>query len=109
MNPTLAEAIAIKEALNWAKEMAWYPIVVESDCLFVVQLIRSATPMRSRLGNIIEDCRDLVSQFNNIKLQFIKRSANMEAHALARVSHMYPDRIFDCSVNVKECILHDLI
>lgn len=36
MNPTLAEALAIKEALSWAKEMDWNTIILESVCLVVI-------------------------------------------------------------------------
>ena len=87
MNPTLVEAMAVKEALSWVKEMEWQAVVIESDCLVVMQLIRSVYPMRARLGKIIEECRALVSEFNNLSLYFIiKRSANMSAHKLACVS-----------------------
>ena len=112
INPSLAEAMAVKEALSWAKEMRGRSVTVESDCLVVIQMIRSAAPMRSRVGQVIEECRKLVSDINNLKLQFVKRSANMSAHELARGSHMYPDRIFDwisVPINVKKCIQNDLI
>lgn len=33
MNPTLVEAIAIKEALSWAKDMEWEMTIIESVCL----------------------------------------------------------------------------
>ncbi|KAL8098057.1 hypothetical protein AgCh_030989 [Apium graveolens] len=86
----MVEAMAIKEALSRAKDRQWSSVILESDCL-LVQLIRSATPMRSRFGQVIEDCRRLRSHFNNFELYFIKRSANMSAHELAQVSHIYPD------------------
>lgn len=111
MNPSLVEVMAIKEALSWAKDMRWNIVTIESDCLAIVQMIRSAAPMRSRIGRLVQECRDLVSKLNNLKLYFIKRSANMSAHELARVSHMYPDRVFDWSsvpIKVKLCILEDL-
>ncbi|KAL8098499.1 hypothetical protein AgCh_031317 [Apium graveolens] len=110
MNPTLAEAIAVKEALSWVKELPGANFVIESDCLVVVQLIRSATPMRSRIGQIIEECRRSLQELNNVKLYFVKRSANMSAHELAHVAHIYPDRIFEWSSvpdKVKVCILED--
>ncbi|XP_074359806.1 uncharacterized protein LOC141699902 [Apium graveolens] len=112
MNPTLAEALAIKEALSWAKEWTENTITIESDCLVVIQLIRSATSLRSRLGKVIMECRTLVRELNNVRLYFIKRSSNMSAHKLAHVSHMYPDRVFDwgyISVNVKSCISNELL
>lgn len=111
LNPSMVEAMAIKEALSWAKDRQWSSVILESDCLLVVQLIRSATPMKSRFGQVIEDCRRLRSGFNNFELYFIKRSANMSAHELAQVSHIYPDCIFDwrsVPVKVKHCILNDL-
>ncbi|KAL8094110.1 hypothetical protein AgCh_035831 [Apium graveolens] len=63
----------------------WNAVIIESDCLPVVQLIRSSIPMRSSFGQVIEDCRRLSSEFNNFELYFIKRSANMSAHELAQV------------------------
>lgn len=36
MNPSLIEAIAVKEALSWAKEFLPRPVTVESECLVVV-------------------------------------------------------------------------
>lgn len=111
MNPNLAEAMTVKEALNWAKQMKWNNIVIEQDCLVVVQMIRSKTPLRSRVGKIVDECREMIYSGNNVKLYFIKQSANMSAHELARVSHMYPDRMFDwrsVPVSIRTCILNDL-
>lgn len=104
MNPALAEAIAVKEALSWAKEWSGKTITIESDCLVVIQMIRSVTPMRSRLGRVIVECRELLRHLNNVSLYFVKQSANMATHELAQVSHMYPDRVFDwraIPINVK--------
>lgn len=70
MNPTLVEAMAVEETLSWAKEMEWQAVVIEFDCLVVMQLIRSACPMRARLGKIIEECRALVSEANNLEFVF---------------------------------------
>ncbi|XP_074325830.1 uncharacterized protein LOC141663881 [Apium graveolens] len=112
MNPILAEAMAVKEALSWAKEWSDNIITIESDCLVVVQMIRSTTPMRSRLGKIIVECKDLVRVMNNAKLYFVKRSTNMSAHELAQVSHICSDRMFDwrfVPVNVMHCISNDIL
>ncbi|KAL8133302.1 hypothetical protein AgCh_008677 [Apium graveolens] len=111
MNPSMVEAIAIKEALSWAKNKQCNQITIEYDCLVVVQLIRSSTLMRSVLGKVIKECRRFITDSNNVELYFIKRSANMAAYELAQVSHMYPDRSFGWSsvpVKVKMCILDDL-
>ncbi|XP_074356469.1 uncharacterized protein LOC141696188 [Apium graveolens] len=111
LDPILAESLSVKEALSWVKEWSRNVVVLESDCLVVLQLIRSATPLRSRLGMVVKECRKLVNELNNVRLYFIKRSANIVAHELARVSYVYPDRMFDWNdapINVKHCILNDL-
>lgn len=55
--------------------------------------IRSNVPMVSPFGCIIEECRRLIQELNTLSLLFIKRSA----HALARMSYSFPDRVFDGS------------
>ncbi|XP_074352009.1 uncharacterized protein LOC141691167 [Apium graveolens] len=45
MNPTLAEVMVVKEAFSCAMEMGWSSVTIESDCMVVIQLIRSSTPM----------------------------------------------------------------
>lgn len=68
----------------------------------------------STLGKVIKECRNLVREFNNMWLYFIKWSANMSVHEFAHVSHIYSDRVFDWrSVhvpnNVKTYILNELL
>lgn len=91
----MAEALSIKEALSWVKDKGWCKVVVESDCLNVIQAIRSKAPMGSPLGQVIQACRDMLEEFNTVSLFFVKRSANMAAHELARLSYSFPDREFD--------------
>lgn len=82
--PVVAEAMAFKEALSWVDARGWHDAVVESDCLSMVQAIRSHVPMRSYFGLIIEDCRELLRRLNKIGLFFVKRFANMVAHQVAK-------------------------
>ena len=69
---------------------------MESDCLGVVQAIRSKITMTSPFGRIIMECRRLIVELN-IELFFIKRSVNMAAHLLAGESCLYPGRVEECS------------
>lgn len=73
ISPEKAEALAIKEALSWIDRMNWHQVVVESDCLVIVQAIRSEADMRSSLGAVVKDCRRLISNSNKVSLYFIKR------------------------------------
>ncbi|XP_074327241.1 uncharacterized protein LOC141665157 [Apium graveolens] len=69
----MAEALAIKEVLSWIKSEDWNKVVVESDCLTAIQVIRSKATLTSPFG----------------------QSTNKVAHELARLSYFFPDRIFD--------------
>ncbi|KAL8117175.1 uncharacterized protein LOC141724971 [Apium graveolens] len=91
----MAETLAIKEALSCIKSKGWSKVVVESDCLTVIQAIRSKTPMVSPLGRVVQSCRNMLVESNTVSLFFVKRSANMAAHELARLSCSFSDRVFD--------------
>lgn len=92
--PELAEAVAFKEALSWIKAKGWQSIVVESDCIKVVQALRSSLVISSPFGLIISDCKQLINDIGNAAFYFVKRSANGVAHCLARLSILFPDRTF---------------
>ncbi|KAL8093577.1 hypothetical protein AgCh_035457 [Apium graveolens] len=74
-----ALALAVKEALAWNKENKWEIMVIELDCLVVVQEIRSKVGMHSPFADIIMVCRKLVTALNIALL-----SANMDAQLIAR-------------------------
>lgn len=100
IRPEVAEAVAVKEALSWIKSCGWIKfcgwreVVLESDCLAVVQAIRSKVNLRSPFGSIIMECRRMLVELN-IELFFITRPANKAAHCLARESLLFPGRIFN--------------
>ncbi|XP_062080402.1 uncharacterized protein LOC133785162 [Humulus lupulus] len=94
IDPILTEVMGMREALSWIKSKQWHQVYVESDCLVIVQAIRSTTEMISPFGKIINDCRTLLGDMQNVVLSFVKRSANMVVHDFARASILYPDRLF---------------
>lgn len=83
--------MAIKEALSWIKERGWPRVQLESDSLEIIQAIKSKVRLLSPLEVIVQECREMIKEINTTSLFFIKRSANMDAHNLARVSYSYPD------------------
>ena len=95
VSPVIAEAMAYKEALSWMEEKGWNEATLESDCYVVVQAVRSCVPMRSYLGVIVEGCRSILQRLNKSSLFFVKRSANMVAHHLARESYYLSGRSLD--------------
>lgn len=78
------EAFAVKEALSWGDREGKTKVIIESDCLVMVQAIRSTASMKSKFDRIIETCRIYLRRLNNIELYFIK--ANMVVHTLVRLS-----------------------
>lgn len=99
VSPELAEAIAIKEVLSWMILFEGARVIIESNCLVDVQPIRSNTPMPSRFGEVIMEYRKHYQKYNNLKLYFIKRYANMTAHTLSRASYYYHNRTFNRSLS----------
>lgn len=88
VSPELAEAMGIRKALSWVKNAGRNDVVVESDCLALVQWIRSAYISISYLGRVVEDCKRLLVglQNQNVMLRFVKRFMNSVTHYLARYS-----------------------
>lgn len=86
VSPELAKVMAIKEALSWIMKQTGEDFQLESDCLVAVQAIRSNVTMTSPFGVVVEDCRKLIRNSNKVNLSFVRRSANMAAHFLAKES-----------------------
>lgn len=94
IDPTMAETVSIREALSWIKGKLWRGVILESDCLAMIQAIRCSYVNLSYLGRIINECKDLLAelQTHNVKVNFVKRSANKIAHNIARNSSSIAER-----------------
>ncbi|XP_030497977.2 uncharacterized protein LOC115713630 [Cannabis sativa] len=103
VQPSLVEAIGVKEALSWIKEKGWQRIILEADSLVVVQALESNVEMQSVFGSVIVDCINLLNSLVNVYVRFVKRSANNTAHCLARGACYWSDCIF-VSSNVPSAI-----
>ncbi|XP_063936253.1 uncharacterized protein LOC135147271 [Daucus carota subsp. sativus] len=96
VDPELAEAIGIREALSWIKAKAWPSVILETDCLTVTQAIRCSSINLSYLGRVIDECKHLLTELVNreVVLKFVKRSANSVAQFIARHSSSLADRVW---------------
>lgn len=72
--PELAKAMGIREALSWIKQSQVSGVELETDCLQIVQAIRSSVPCYSYLGRVVEECRTLLASLKdqNVLFRFIK-------------------------------------
>ena len=84
--PELAEALAVRLALSFAKDEGMDNILVASDCLAVVQRVASKEKDRSLCGPVIQDIQKLFSSFSACTLVHVRRQQNVAAHILARSS-----------------------
>ena len=75
MDHALAEAMSLREALSWLKNHPFPSVNIELDSLKVVQAVQSPVDDRSLFGNVIEDCKLLLSKISLFKIFFIRRSA----------------------------------
>ncbi|VFQ76742.1 unnamed protein product [Cuscuta campestris] len=83
-DPGLAEAMACRRALGWAREQGLTELEVFSDCSRVVEAINGESVFLSYVGSVISDCRGLLSEFNYATLSFVPRTSNVLAHVLAK-------------------------
>lgn len=68
VTPEVAEGIDIREALSWVKAQQFYGgVEVETDCLIMVQAIRSGVTLQSYLGRIVDECKELLSELKDKK------------------------------------------
>ncbi|XP_021753633.1 uncharacterized protein LOC110719026 [Chenopodium quinoa] len=83
----IAEAKAIEWGLRVAAGLGVRDLVVESDCLQVIQALKNKTADLSELSLIIDDILLLCSSFDNVIWSYVKRGGNKVAHFWA---HFHP-------------------
>ncbi|XBI52307.1 hypothetical protein VPH35_034694 [Triticum aestivum] len=84
VNPQLAEAIAMRCALEFAEEAGFQRIVVATDCATLVSKVTSAAMDRSQTSVIVFDIKSRASKFVSCLFTHVSRSCNMAAHVLAK-------------------------
>ncbi|XP_031108704.1 uncharacterized protein LOC116013195 [Ipomoea triloba] len=84
IDPYVAEAMAVKEALTWLKNRGTFLVIIESDCLNVCNGFNSASLDYSYVGLIIKQCKLIARDMRDIVVRHVIRSANQVAHVLAR-------------------------
>ncbi|KAK1403980.1 hypothetical protein POM88_003585 [Heracleum sosnowskyi] len=62
----VAEVVALNEVLSWMKNDSIRVQQIETDCLVLVQTIRSKMVMTSIFGGVFEDCKQLLDSLSNV-------------------------------------------
>ncbi|XP_074306450.1 uncharacterized protein LOC141641697 [Silene latifolia] len=85
--PKILEAEAVLLGLSEARRHGIARVVIESDCLNVIQDLKKRSTGRSDIFLIYDDIYELCLSFESVEFLFARRQFNRVAHELA---HMWP-------------------
>ncbi|XP_074288626.1 uncharacterized protein LOC141613781 [Silene latifolia] len=85
--PQIAEAVDMLEGMKEAKRHRHRKIVVESDCLVLIDSLKKKKTERNMLALILEEILVLCNSFISVLWSYTSRANNGVAHALA---HLFP-------------------
>jgi ABC-type uncharacterized transport system permease subunit len=69
--PETAEAIAVSRAISFTREENFSKIIIASDCLSVIQHIRSGEIDRSLCEPVIEDIKLMSRDFDSCEFRHV--------------------------------------
>lgn len=78
-SPIMAEALSFRESLAFAVNMGITRIVVENDCLELIQACREEI-VRGEIFNIVKDVLALKNKFQKVGFTWSPRDGNRVAH-----------------------------
>uniref|UniRef100_A0ACD5YT37 Uncharacterized protein n=1 Tax=Avena sativa TaxID=4498 RepID=A0ACD5YT37_AVESA len=84
VNPELAEAMAVRHALNFAAQAGFQNLMVVSDCLSLINKVKSMNQDRSHTGAVVYDIKCKALKFVTCNFGHVDRSSNEAAHVLAK-------------------------
>ncbi|CAI9755784.1 unnamed protein product [Fraxinus pennsylvanica] len=93
VDPLIAEALGVREALSWIKSSSFEVRTVELDALMVYTALQNKGVDNSYFGAIIEECRLLARDLPNLNFHWVRRLANQVAHTLAKAAYSFHDRV----------------
>ncbi|KAL9423014.1 hypothetical protein AB3S75_035159 [Citrus x aurantiifolia] len=81
---TTAEAEAVKWGMEMAKKARLMDVIVETDCMEVVNLANNETSNRKEIMWTILEIQECKAGFQTIQIQHVPRCCNKFAHSLAK-------------------------
>lgn len=78
----VAEALAIRRGMEFARDNGVRDLLVESDAQIVIYVLLYPRQDLSYVGTIVRDIRDLVADFDRVTFAWIRRAGNYVAHLL---------------------------
>ena len=87
----MAEASAARRAVVFAREMSLFNIIVEGDCLSVIQALKHNGLCPLLFGHIIDETKRLGIVLRCCMFQHVRWDGNRLAHSLAKKSVLFTD------------------
>ena len=85
MDPLIVEAMAMLRGIQWAIDRQWRYVCFEADCSVLIAALKGrVTQYQYEVGEIFQDCLDLISCFDKVEFTHIKRQGNAVADTIAR-------------------------
>ena len=80
----MAEALALREGLGLASQIGCNLLMVQTDCMEVVETMKQQGMSATASGPIYEECVQGWQDFGSISIDHVHREANTVAHEIAR-------------------------
>jgi hypothetical protein len=80
----IAEALALRDGVIFAKLRGFSRVVMEVDCLEIVDLWDSRAGSRAVVAPILQEIEGLSSSFSSFVIQHVIRTSNTLAHLCAK-------------------------
>ncbi|KAL0007450.1 hypothetical protein SO802_008952 [Lithocarpus litseifolius] len=98
VNSFLAELWALRDGLLLCHQMNTTALIVEVDAKVVVEALTNPSYSNTIVSGLFDDCRQILSCFNQVRIQHIFREANMCADQLARLGSLQASEfvLFSC-------------
>ena len=87
----MAEALAARRAVIFARELSLFNIIVEGDCLHVIQALQRPNPCNLLFGHIIDETKRMGQLLRGCRFQHVRREGNSLAHSLAKKAVLTAD------------------
>lgn len=87
-SPLMAEALSFRGTLDFAVNMGITRIIVENDCLELIQACREEI-VRGEIYNIVKDVITLRRNFQTLGFTWSPREGNQVAHHIALLANRY--------------------
>jgi ribonuclease HI len=96
--PEIAEALTLRRALSLAGSEGFNKLIVESDCLSLVQRVNSSEVDHSQVGVVVQDIKATASWFSYVSFTHIYHQFNVAAHTLACSAEQFVSILFRNSI-----------